>query len=94
MHSTAHAGGSPSPVAMQVPLYAQQVPTDVLSWQVIPMLSGDATEQTPPDLPSFLFKERIVYLVSDRQHHRPDPATVLTLGLRRRHLCMAHTRGV
>lgn len=26
------------------------------------MLSGDATEQTPPDLPSFLFKERIVYL--------------------------------
>ena len=31
--------------------------------QVIPMLSGDATEQTPPDLPSFLFKERIVYLV-------------------------------
>jgi len=29
---------------------------------VIPMLVGDATEQTPPDLPSFLFKERIVYL--------------------------------
>eukprot|EP01024_Parvocaulis_polyphysoides_P066513 TRINITY_DN7821_c1_g1_i4.p2 TRINITY_DN7821_c1_g1~~TRINITY_DN7821_c1_g1_i4.p2 ORF type:complete len:164 (-),score=8.83 TRINITY_DN7821_c1_g1_i4:160-651(-) len=29
---------------------------------VIPMLSGDATEQTPPDLPSYLFKERIVYL--------------------------------
>ena len=27
------------------------------------MLQGDATEQTPPDLPSFLFKERIVYLV-------------------------------
>ncbi|CAG9465537.1 unnamed protein product [Pedinophyceae sp. YPF-701] len=26
------------------------------------MLSGDATEQTPPDLPSYLFKERIVYL--------------------------------
>lgn len=26
------------------------------------MLSGDATDQTPPDLPSFLFKERIVYL--------------------------------
>jgi ATP-dependent Clp protease protease subunit len=25
-------------------------------------LSGDATEQTPPDLPSYLFKERIVYL--------------------------------
>ena len=32
--------------------------------QVIPMLAGDATDQTPPDLPSFLFKERIVYLVS------------------------------
>lgn len=29
---------------------------------VIPQLSGDATEQTPPDLPSYLFKERIVYL--------------------------------
>lgn len=26
------------------------------------MLSGDANEQTPPDLASFLFKERIVYL--------------------------------
>ena len=32
--------------------------------QVIPQLQGDATEQTPPDLPSYLFKERIVYLVS------------------------------
>lgn len=30
--------------------------------QVIPSLSGDATEQTPPDLPSYLFKEQIVYL--------------------------------
>lgn len=30
--------------------------------QVIPSLAGDATEQSPPDLPSFLFKERIVYL--------------------------------
>ena len=29
------------------------------------MLQGDATEQTPPDLPSFLFKERIVYLVTN-----------------------------
>ncbi|KFM29272.1 ATP-dependent Clp protease proteolytic subunit-related protein 4, chloroplastic [Auxenochlorella protothecoides] len=28
----------------------------------IPQLSGDATSQTPPDLPSYLFKERIVYL--------------------------------
>jgi hypothetical protein len=32
--------------------------------QVIPALAGDATEQTPPDLPSYLFKERIVYVVS------------------------------
>lgn len=29
---------------------------------VIPMLAGDATSQTPPDLPSFLFKQRIAYL--------------------------------
>jgi len=29
---------------------------------VIPMMSGDASEQAPPDLPSFLFKERIVYM--------------------------------
>lgn len=29
---------------------------------VIPQLAGDATQQTPPDLPSYLFKERIVYL--------------------------------
>lgn len=35
----------------------------VLLSQVIPMLQGNATDQTPPDLPSFLFKERIVYLV-------------------------------
>ncbi len=34
-----------------------------LPLQVIPSLAGDATEQTPPDLPSYLFKERIVYLV-------------------------------
>ena len=34
-----------------------------LPLQVIPALSGDATDQTPPDLPSYLFKERIVYLV-------------------------------
>ena len=30
--------------------------------QVIPALAGDATDQTPPDLPSYLFKERIVYM--------------------------------
>uniref|UniRef100_A0A061RTA6 ATP-dependent Clp protease proteolytic subunit n=1 Tax=Tetraselmis sp. GSL018 TaxID=582737 RepID=A0A061RTA6_9CHLO len=29
---------------------------------VIPQLGGDAYEQAPPDLPSYLFKERIVYL--------------------------------
>lgn len=29
---------------------------------VIPSLQGDASTQTPPDLPSFIFKERIVYL--------------------------------
>lgn len=34
----------------------------MLFLQVIPALSGDATDQTPPDLPSYLFKERIVYL--------------------------------
>lgn len=31
--------------------------------RVIPMLQGDASQQLPPDLPSYLFKERIVYLV-------------------------------
>jgi ATP-dependent Clp protease protease subunit len=30
--------------------------------QVIPSLQGDASSQSPPDLPSFIFKERIVYL--------------------------------
>ncbi len=30
--------------------------------RVIPSLIGDANTQPPPDLPSFLFKERIVYL--------------------------------
>jgi ATP-dependent Clp protease protease subunit len=29
---------------------------------VIPSLQGDASSQSPPDLPSFIFKERIVYL--------------------------------
>lgn len=38
--------------------------------QVIPALAGDATEQTPPDLPSYLFKERIVYLVSHKKGRR------------------------
>lgn len=36
----------------------------LVTLQVIPQLQGDATDQTPPDLPSYLFKERIVYLVS------------------------------
>jgi ATP-dependent Clp protease, protease subunit len=26
-------------------------------------LQGDASSQAPPDLPSYIFKERIVYLV-------------------------------
>jgi len=30
--------------------------------KVIPSLQGDASTQSPPDLPSFIFKERIVYL--------------------------------
>lgn len=30
---------------------------------VIPMIQGDASQQLPPDLPSYLFKERIVYMV-------------------------------
>jgi hypothetical protein len=29
---------------------------------VIPSLQGDASSQAPPDLPSYIFKERIVYL--------------------------------
>lgn len=46
-------------------IYSSVSDPDLLpSPQVIPMLAGDATDQTPPDLPSFLFKERIVYLVS------------------------------
>jgi hypothetical protein len=34
--------------------------------QVIPSLQGDASGQAPPDLPSYIFKERIVYLVISR----------------------------
>uniref|UniRef100_A0A7S3DYX8 ATP-dependent Clp protease proteolytic subunit n=1 Tax=Chloropicon laureae TaxID=464258 RepID=A0A7S3DYX8_9CHLO len=34
----------------------------VVATRVIPSLIGDANTQPPPDLPSFLFKERIVYL--------------------------------
>lgn len=48
-----------------------------LPLQVIPQLSGDATEQSPPDLPSYLFKERIVYLVSATA--APVPARALNL---------------
>jgi len=33
---------------------------------VLTPLQGDASQQLPPDLPSFLFKERIVYLVRAR----------------------------
>lgn len=42
--------------------------------QVIPQLQGDATEQTPPDLPSYLFKERIVYLVSQFDQWKVVPS--------------------
>lgn len=61
--------------------------------QVIPSLQGDASEQAPPDLPSFLFKERIVYLVCLRSPvHCPSPRghflwavdTTTTLKLRSR----------
>jgi hypothetical protein len=38
--------------------------------QVIPSLQGDASTQSPPDLPSFIFKERIVYLVRERPRRR------------------------
>jgi len=34
----------------------------MIKTHVIPSLIGDAATQPPPDLPSFLFKERIVYL--------------------------------
>lgn len=49
--------------------------------QVIPQLSGDATTQTPPDLPSYLFKERIVYLVSVGPALAEWHAILLQLGL-------------
>lgn len=51
-------------IRMELPLLAAHPPTPPWPLQVIPQLSGDATSQTPPDLPSYLFKERIVYLVS------------------------------
>lgn len=35
----------------------------VVYMQIAPWLAADATTETPPDLPSYLFKERIVYLV-------------------------------
>lgn len=61
------------------PPTAAALPPEVL--QVIPALSGDATDQTPPDLPSYLFKERIVYVVraaagqglSGRAFRQPQP---------------------
>jgi ATP-dependent Clp protease, protease subunit len=46
--------------------------TNKIYVQVIPMLAGDATEQTPPDLPSYLFKERIVYLVRCLLLHKAE----------------------
>lgn len=38
------------------------------------MQQGDASNQTPPDLPSFLFKERIVYLVRSQKHCNMQPS--------------------
>ncbi|XRB05062.1 ATP-dependent Clp protease proteolytic subunit [Pycnococcus provasolii] len=35
---------------------------DSVVTRVIPMLQGAANDQLPPDLPSYLFKERIIYL--------------------------------
>lgn len=49
----------PPPAARRLPTTRSALP----GLQVIPMLAGDATDQTPPDLPSYLFKERIVYVV-------------------------------
>ena len=51
--------------AIQITLAAVHITITSLL-QVIPQLQGDATDQTPPDLPSYLFKERIVYLVCAR----------------------------
>lgn len=61
MHGCICAQTSAEPDGRHMPLAV--VRSDSGGLQVIPMLSGDATDQTPPDLPSFLFKERIVYLV-------------------------------
>ena len=56
----------------------------LIAAQVIPQLQGDANQQAPPDLPSYLFKERIVYLVSARppppaQRTPPRPRARVTL---------------
>ena len=42
-------------------MHSRRVGNKVVT-RVIPSLIGDAATQPPPDLPSFLFKERIVYL--------------------------------
>lgn len=47
---------------------------------VIPMIQGDASQQLPPDLPSYLFKERIVYMVRSPRlcrHTSPRVAAVI-----------------
>ena len=55
-----------SPVSRRVSLLCPFTPLTLLALatppQVIPSLQGDASSQSPPDLPSFIFKERIVYL--------------------------------
>lgn len=56
--STTHKEGARSP---RGGLHSRRVGNKVVT-RVIPSLIGDAATQPPPDLPSFLFKERIVYL--------------------------------
>lgn len=64
--------------------------------QVIPSLQGDASTQSPPDLPSFIFKERIVYLVRERPRRRarsrskiPPPAPADRRGEQNARDCLA-----
>jgi len=47
-------------------LQARAASTATACLVVLTPPQGDASQQLPPDLPSFLFKERIVYLVRAR----------------------------
>ena len=64
---TAFCGGSPPSIRSVLHPYISihVLTVRFVIMQVIPSLQGDASTQSPPDLPSFIFKERIVYLVSD-----------------------------